>query len=389
MSTFRAGLRREITHLRSDKGDLFLTFGMMPVLFALVWWIFSAGQPTGLPVAIVDEDNTSTSRQISRLIEATPGVQLERSFSNTPSAINAIRTRDIFAVLVIPKGLERDVLGGTPGQLVLQLNSQYSTYSSTIERNITGAVLTAGVGIGLERLKMGGTFSDAAVGVVMPVSINALPLFNEGPDYEVFLGATLIAALFHILAIIMAVTAVGRELRDGTASQWLATANGSLGMALFSKIFPYAIAINLYALVFVAFFQALTPESYTGKLLSIWFTMIVMTGAAMAVGILIVAATKNFRMALSVGGFYSAPAFAYSGQAFPLVAMPEAAQYWASILPLTHWLQLYNQIWIAGAPLTEAFRPFVIIVLMMLISIVSAYLLLKRNAFEPANWGNR
>ncbi|VWX36591.1 ABC-2 type transport system permease protein [Limnobacter sp. 130] len=389
MSSFQAGLQRELSHLRRDKGDLFLTLGMMPVLFALIWWIFSAGQPTGLPVAIVDEDNTSISRQISRLIEATPGVKFERQYINVPSALDAIRTRDVFAVLVIPKGLERDVLGSKPGQVVLQLNSQYSTYSSTIQRNVTSAVLAAGVGIGIERLKMGGAFPDAAMSVAMPVSVNALPLFNEGPDYEVFLGATLIAALFHILAIIMSVTAVGRELRDGTAGEWLATSNGSLATALLSKILPYFLALNFYTLVFVVFFQNLAPDSYQGKLLSTWLTLIVMTVAAMAVGILVVAVTKNFRMALSVGGFYSAPAFAYSGQAFPLIAMPEAAQYWASILPLTHWLQLYNQMWIAGAPLVEAFRPFLIIAFMTVIAIVPAYLLLKRNAFEPANWGNR
>jgi ABC-2 type transport system permease protein len=389
MNAFQAGLRRELLHLRHDKGDQFLTLGMMPILFAMVWWIFSAGQPTNLPVALVDEDNTSVSRQIGRLVDATPGVTLMRDYTNAQSAINAIRSRDIFAVLVIPKGLEKNVFGGSPGQLVLQLNSQYSTYSSTIERNITGAVLTAGVGIGLERLKMGGAFSDAAIGVAMPVSVSALPLFNEGPDYEVFLGATLIAALFHILAIIMAVSAIGRELRDGTASTWLATANGSLSVALLSKILPYFVALNLYTLAFVAFFQTQSPNSYTGNFFGIWLTLLVMTSAAMAVGILIVAATKNFRMALSVGGFYSAPAFAYSGQAFPLIAMPDAAQYWASILPLTHWLQLYNQMWIAGAPLSEALRPFVIILLMLLLALIPAYMLLKRNAFEPANWGNR
>ncbi len=389
MSAFQAGLQRELNHLRHDKGDLFLTLGMMPVLFALIWWIFSAGQPTSLPVAIVDEDNTSVSRQISRLVDATAGVELVRDYTSAQSAINAIRSRDIFAVLVIPKGLEKSVLSGNPGQLVLQLNSQYSTYSSTIERNITGAVLTAGVGIGLERLKMGGAFSDAAIGIAMPVSVNALPLFNEGPDYEVFLGATLIAALFHILAIIMAVTAVGRELRDGTAGEWLAKSNGSLSIALLTKTLPYFVALNFYTLIFVGFFQAQAPNSYTGSLFAIWLTLLVMTAAAIAVGILIVAATKNFRMGLSVGGFYSAPAFAYSGQAFPLIAMPDAAQYWASIIPLTHWLELYNQMWIAGAPLNEALQPFAIILLMLVLAFAPAYMLLKQNAFEPANWGSR
>ena len=32
---------------------------------------------------------------------------------------------------------------------------------------------------------------------------------------------------------------------------------------------------------------------------------------------------------------------------------------------------------------------FAIILLMLLVSIVPAYLLLKRNAFEPSNWGSR
>ncbi|MDP4535858.1 ABC transporter permease [Alkalimonas collagenimarina] len=389
MAAFALSLKRELSHLKKDKGDLFLTLGMMPLLCVFIWWIFSAGQPDSLPVAVVDYDQTSISRQFIRLADAAPGIALVHGSIDHAEAIDALRKRKVYAVLVVPKGFEAEVFSGTPADLVLQVNSQYSTYSSTIERHLSGAALTAGVAIGLERLQMQGIFIDAGLAMAMPISVNATPLFNEGPDYEVFLAATLIPALFHIIAMILVVSAVGRELRDGTAGQWLQTAENSLAIALSAKVLPFFIVINLYSALFIIYFQQLAPQSYSGNILNIWLTMVLMNSAAIAMGLLIVAATRNFRMGLSLAGFYSAPAFAYSGQAFPLVAMPDAAQYWASILPLTHWLQIYNQLWMSGAPMSAVYQPLAILLAMLVVASGLGFWLLSRFAFKPESWGAR
>jgi ABC-2 type transport system permease protein len=389
MTAFASTLRRELTHLRQDKGDLFLTLAMMPLLCMLIWWVFSAGQPDSLPVALIDQDQTSSSREFSRVVDAAPGLTLLRDYKNSASAIDELRKRKVYAVLLIPKGFQDRVLSGAPAELALQVNSQYSTYSSTIERHLAGAALTAGAGIGVERLQLQGIFIDASLAMAMPISVNATPLFNEGPNYEVFLAATLIPALFHVLAMILVVSAIGRELRDGTAGVWLSNADNSLSVALVAKVLPYFLILNLYAGIFVMFFQQQAPDSYGGNSLSIWLTMVLMNGAAMAIAMLIVAATRNFRMGLSLAGFYSAPAFAYSGQAFPLVAMPEIAQYWASILPLTHWLKIYNQLWLADAQINEVLQPILTIATMLILSCIVAYWLLKRFAFNAQSWGAR
>lgn len=389
MTAFALSLKRELSHLRADKGDLFLTLGMMPLLCVFIWWIFSTGQPDSLPVAVVDYDQTSISRQFVRLADAAPGIALAQGSIDHAEAIDALRKRKVYAVLVVPKGFETKVFSGTPADLVLQVNSQYSTYSSTIERHLSGAALTAGAAIGLERLQMQGIFIDAGLAMAMPISVSATPLFNEGPDYEVFLAATLIPALFHIIAMILVVSAVGRELRDGTAGQWLKTAENSLAIALSAKVLPFFIVINLYSALFIIYFQQLAPQSYSGNILNIWLTMVLMNSAAVAMGLLIVAATRNFRMGLSLAGFYSAPAFAYSGQAFPLVAMPDAAQYWASILPLTHWLQIYNQLWMSGAPMSAVYQPLAILLAMLMVASSLGFWLLNRFAFKPESWGAR
>ncbi|MCH8489274.1 MAG: ABC transporter permease [Oceanicaulis sp.] len=389
MQYFTGSLQRELMHLRNDKGDLFLTVAMLPLLCAFIWWIFSAGQPDSLPVAIIDQDQTATSREFIRLTNAAPGIELQHGFNSQSAAVDALRKRGVYAVLLVPAQFERDIYTGSPAEVVLMLNSQYSTYASTIERHVSGAALTAGVGIGANRLQMLGMFGEQSLTMAMPISVIATPLFNEGPNYEVFLAATLIPALFQILAMILAVSAVGRELRDGTALDWLHTSGGSLALALGAKLLPPILVINGYAAIIVWFFQHVAPDSYSGNGLSIWLSFVLMNITAMAVGILILAVTRNFRMGLSLAGFYSAPAFAYSGQAFPLISMPDAAQYWASILPLTHWLKIYNQLWMAGAPITEVMDSVKVLAAMLTVAGLFGYLLLKHYAFKPESWGAR
>ena len=50
--------------------------------------------------------------------------------------------------------------------------------------------------------------------------------------------------------------------------------------------------------------------------------LLLLIAAYLGVGTLLIAATLTFRNALSIAAFITAPAFAFSGQGFPLLAMP-------------------------------------------------------------------
>lgn len=388
MSALVGSLQRELAHLRNDRGDFFLAVLLMPLLCLLIWWIFSAGQPSKLPIAVIDQDQSSLSRQLTRLVNAAPGVQVIEQWQDIAPAIDALRQRKVYAVLLLPKQLERTIYRGESADLVLQLNTQYTTYASTIQRDIQQAILTAGTAISTERLQRMGLYSAESMTTMMPIQVLATPLYNEGPSYEVFLSATLIPALFQILAMVLTVSAIGRELRDSTARDWLNTARGSVFTALVGKLLPYLTLLAVYAAAYILLFYNLAPESYSGSTWAAYFTLVLMVAGSMSISILIIAITRNFRMGLSVAGFYSAPAFAYSGQAFPLVAMPVLAQAWASILPLTHWLKIYNQLWLAGAPWAAVITPLTILALMFF-SAIPGGLLLRRFSFHPTNWGGR
>lgn len=388
MSALLASIQRELKHLRYNRGDLFLAVGLLPLLCLLVWWIFSAGQPLNLPIAVVDQTPSSSSRELTRMINAAPGVSVDQHWQTSAPAIDALRQRHVYAVLLMPNDFESSLLRGDSAELVLLLNTQYSTYSSTIQRDVQQAILTVGTGISADRLQRLGMYDDESIVTMMPIKVLVSTLYNEGPNYEVFLSATLIPALFQILAMVLTVSAIGRELRDGSARNWLQVAKGSVFIALFGKLLPYLMLLALYGAIYILLFYHLAPASYAGSSWAAYFTFVLMVAAAMSISIFIIAITRNFRMGLSVAGFYSAPAFAYSGQAFPLIAMPELAQLWASILPLTHWLKIYNQVWLAGAPWAAILAPLTIL-LAMWFSAVPAALLLRQFSFHPASWGGR
>ncbi|MEG3002946.1 MAG: ABC transporter permease, partial [Comamonas sp.] len=60
--------------------------------------------------------------------------------------------------------------------------------------------------------------------------------------------------------------------------------------------------------------------------------------------------TLSLRMALSGTGLLSAPAFAFSGVGFPLLAMTDSARGWALAMPYTHYARLQIEQWQMGAP---------------------------------------
>ena len=106
-------------------------------------------------------------------------------------------------------------------------------------------------------------------------------------------------------------------------------------------------------------------------------------------GALAAAATRSLRTALSATGFITAPAFAFGGVGFPLVAMPWGAHLWAQCLPYTHYLRLQMEQLQMGAPLRYSlWTPPCMAAIALLLLGLSA-LALRRAAAQPETWGKR
>ena len=386
-----ASARREFALLRTRPWDLAMVTWVPLLAVALIWWIFSAGLPNRLPIGVLDQDHSALSRQLVRFLDATPGLRVAQQYADEAEMQRALTSGAVDAAVQVPRELSRDVKQGRVGQIVLLHNAQLGTHSSLIQRDVRTAVATLSGGVELAVRNKRGESMKAARVSMDPVKASMVALFNTSTDYEQFLGAALIPALLHILAMTAGAWAVGRELRDRSLGGWLGAAPRwpEALAALAGKLaLPFASlsAVGIAAMLWITAGRGWHPVGSVGWTL---FALVAFVALSIALGAFVSSLTRSLRTTLSATGFITAPAFAFGGVGFPLVAMPVLAQVWANLLPYTHYIRVQMEQLQMGAPVAySAATPLWMVVGTAALLAVSAALLV-RAAAAPDTWGGR
>ncbi|WP_312758061.1 ABC transporter permease [Pulveribacter sp.] len=395
MSPFAASLRREWRLLRSRPRDWAMVSWVPLLAMALMCWIFSAGQPQRLPIAVWNEDGASPlSRQLVRMLEATPGLQVRQAVLNRLEAADALQRMQVHGVVHIPPGFARDVQRGAGASVALLHNAQLATHSSLLQRDVRQVVGTLSAGVEMQALAKRGTPARALQLRVEPIRTQLVALFNVSTNYEQFLATTLVPALVHILAMTAGAWSVGRELRDRTLGQWLAGGGTGVGAgavlaALLGKLLVPLTLLWASALACLLYLSQLRGWAVAGSLAWIALGLALLVAVSLAAGAALAGLTLSLRTAMSGAGLLSAPAFAFSGVGFPLLAMSGSARTWAEAMPYTHYARLQIEQWQMGAPPAQSLPVVAGLLLATLALLALATAGLLRGLRRPERWGAR
>ena len=91
----------------------------------------------------------------------------------------------------------------------------------------------------------------------------------------------------------------------------------------------------------------------SGKVAHVYVAAALLIVANLALGLLISTVTRSQFQAMQVTFFVFLPSILLSGFMFPFAGMPVAVQWFAEVLPLTHFLRLVRGIMLRGASLWE------------------------------------
>lgn len=391
MQIFIASMQREWCRLRASRWDWAMVSWVPLLTMALMCWIFAAGQPYRLPIAVWNQDHSSLSRQLVRMLQASPGLDVVQVVLNEAEAADALHRMQVYGVVSIPPELARDVKRGGSATVTLLHNAQLATTSSLLQRDVQQVVGTLSAGVEMQARAKRGDPQQVLQVRMEPVRTQLVALFNVSTNYEQFLAATLIPALVHILAMTLGAWGVGRELRDRSLGRWLQTsgdAGGTLAALLGKLIIPAALlwASGMLSLLYLAVqrgWQVAGSMVWIG--VGLWALVLV----SVAAGALLAAVTMSLRTALSGAGLLSAPAFAFSGVGFPLLAMGESARSWALAMPYTHYARLQMEQWQMGAPIAQSVPVVGGLLLAAAMLFVLATMGLQRARQLPERWGGR
>lgn len=371
---FRFAFLRELYRLGRYRTFAFSIVALPILSFLLLATLLSRGVPDAIPIAVLDEDNTSMSRTASEMVSASRFSKIEYDIASVTEGKALMNQGKIQAILVFPRDMERKVMRGEQVNVPLFVNGVNLLMSSLVQKDVIYTMQTFSTGIQIQKLVSKGIPEDEAYQLALPITYDKHILFDPYINYAFYLLPGFMPMMLLMFTILSTVFAIGIELKKNTAKLWIASAGGSVLKALTAKLLPYTILMSMLGLLMnVIMFRTIgIPLNGSVAMIAVGTFMFIL--AYQAMGVVLITVLYNLRLALSIGAGYSVLAFTFSGLTFPAIAMGGLAQFLTHLFPFTPYVALFIDQAMRGAPVYDSLH----YLLVMLIFILLPLLLLPR-----------
>ena len=365
MSALLNVFRRELRRMTSRR--IYFASCIVLPLFSLVFMatIFGYGQMENLPVGVVDAEQTSLSRSIVRMVDATPELQVTKQYANETEARKAIQRKEIYGYLLIPSGIKslcyyyHNAMLSVGGEL-------HSTFETLLKQVSVTPIVTEAVGLGESQTNI--------TSFLVPVSEKEMVSYNPNRNYTIYLSQPFFFVFLQVLLLLVTTYALGSESKFGTSDEWLQMAKGNIGIAVIGKLLPYTfIFMVMGVLANVVFFNwmkmPLPCSLWVMNGITILFIL-----ATQALALLLYAIFPVLSLIISVVSMIGSLGATLSGVTFPVNFM-DTPVYWASFLfPIRHFVEVVQSLLYLGGSFSNYWTNLVV----LLLFILSPILLLPR-----------
>ena len=365
MDNFLNVFRRELRRMTSRR--IYFAACIVLPLFSLVFMatIFGHGQMENLPVGVVDADQTSLSRSIIRMVDATPELQVTKQYANETEARKAIQRKEIYGYLLIPSGIKslcyyyHNAMLSVGGEL-------HSTFETILKQVSVTPIVTEAVGLGESQTNI--------TSFLIPVSEEEMVSYNPNRNYAIYLTQPFFFVFLQVLLLLVTTYALGSESKFGTSDEWLQMAKGNIGIAVIGKLLPYTFIFMVMGVlanvVFFNWMQMPLPCSlWVINGITILFIL-----ATQALALLLYAIFPVLSLIISVVSMIGSLGATLSGVTFPVNFM-DTPVYWTSFLfPIRHFVEVVQSLLYLEGSFSNYWTNLVI----LLLFILSPILLLPR-----------
>ena len=345
MTGFAAALRREAAWLASSRWDLaLLTLAPLVVLVAL-GAMFIQSSARMLPIAVVDADHSPLSRQLVRNLRASAQVQVVAEPIQLDEAWTLARRTEVWAVVLLPKDLQREALAGRQATVVVYRNSAFYSVGALASRGIGDAVAALNTQLAPQLMR---AHNLPAVRIEAP-RIQSTVLFNPQLSYEWFLEALLQPGILHVLLSCAVVVALGRELKGAALADWVGSAGGPL-RALAAKLAPYVLVFTAWQWAGTAWLCGWRGWGIHGSAWLLLAGQFALYACYAALAALLALVVRDTYTALSGVALYGGPAMTFSDATLPVIGAPLFTQIWSHVLPFSAYVKLQMEQMFMGSP---------------------------------------
>ena len=353
MRTILVLIRKELLQIFRNKAMLPL-LTVVPVVQLIVLSFAASNEVKDLKLAVYDQDHSAYSQRLTHKFMASTYFQLSGTPQNLQDAEALLQKDEADIVLLIPSGMEHDLLRLKTADLQILVNAVNGSkggiangYANRVIQDFNREI----------RVEVAPRFL-AATGNQGRIEINFHHWYNPLLDYRTFMVPGILGTLVTILILVLTAMNVVREREIGTIEQLNVTPIRKYQLIL-GKLLPFLL-IGLFDLAI---------GLIAGKLIfnipiigSIWLIFafcILNLLAVLAIGMLISTMVDTQQQAMFVAWFFMMIFILMGGLFTPIDSMPQWAQYLTYPNPIAHFVEVMRQVMLKGSTFADVQQHFV------------------------------
>ncbi len=340
-SMILAVAKREVKRLLGR--PIYLFSMVLAPLFAFVFFttLMDDGLPYDLPAGVVDEDNSSVTRQIVRNLDAFQQTKIVCHYDNFAEARQAMQRGEIYAVYYIPKGTTQLALSSKQPTVSFYTSASYLVPASLEYRDMKMMSEYASGAITRSTPYPKGYTENQAMAMLQPIKMEMHAVNNPGLNYSIYLSNSLLPAILMLLIFQVTIFSIYSEIKFDSSKNWLALTDNNVYKAVIGKLLPQYVIWVLMGFVYLVILYGICKFPLNCGFMPMIALMMVFVFVCQWFGVFLCGAVPSLRWALSLATLWGVLSIPISGFSFPQMAFPPAIKALSYLFPMRYYFLIY------------------------------------------------
>lgn len=342
-------------------------YGFCMIVFPLVLVIFfttmlDEGTPHDLPIGVVDQDNSATSRGLIRNLDAMQSSRVVYRFANVTEARCAMQEGKVYAYLYIPEGTASKLLAGRQPKISYYYTMTCMTAGSMAMKDMKTIGSLGSAAVGQATLSAKGATPGQIKAALQPITVDAHMIANPQGSYNYSLTTVFVPGILMLFMALLSAYVLGMEMKFDTGKEWLARADGNIVVAILGKYIVHALVFLLVIFLYQWYIFDVLHFPRLGGVWSIVRLSLLQVAGGLGFGIFAFGLMPSLRMSMSISSLWSVLSISMCGSAFPVAGMDAPLQAMAWLFPLRHYWMIYQATVLNGFPVIDVWFHLVALV---------------------------
>lgn len=343
----------EMSSVMRDKGILiFILF--VPLVYPLLYsYVYTNEVVREVPAAVVDDANSSRSREFIRRFDASPDVSVVARCGSMAEAEELLKRQEVYGILHIPSSFERDLWHGDQTTLGLYCDMSSMLYYKALMLSATNVSLEMNKEIKVERFIPATTNREEEV-TKMPIEYEHVPLYNPQSGFAAFLIPPVLMLIIQqtlFLGIGMA-TGNTREKNGGMIVPQNIRGYNTFSIITGKTLFYLMLYIIMGVYMYTCVIQIFTLPQI-GDYITFLLFLILYLLACISIALVLSLLVYRREDCIMLFVFLSVPLLFLSGISWPGAKMPQFWIYVSWLFPSTFGMNGYVSITAMGCSLSD------------------------------------